>query len=773
MGLIVFLNALLQQSPAAQQGCANDVVVRLGGTLGSGETRNPAISGNGRYVAFESSAPELDGDFFSDVFVYDRVTCALELVSVNSSNIKGDNHSTEPSISYDGQSVAFMSRATNLVSFDPNGFHQDAFVRDRESGVTRMVSLGNSGVPVNVESATRVRISANGEHVVFVSEAATLVSGDTNDEADIFVRNLMTGVTLRVSIATDGTQGESPFSVGVADPVIDCCGRFVAFASEMNTLVPDDFNDRTDIFVHNLLFHSTIRASLTSIGAEVPFGNSEMPALTLDGRYVFFSSDENLVPGNTSCDGLFIRDLMMSSTSCLALDPLDVSNAQNARRPAVSNDGRYVTFSSYENYYVPGDTNFDADIFVHDQVTGRTRRASVSRFGSQPDLSTETSPGISGDGQIVVFDSLATNLVVGDNNDSEDVFVTRWVELPSPPEIALTLNGSFTAGLQGWQVFSTPDPTYIVTNTTGGELQFYRLAAPPGTSNQAVVFQNTGATVLAHMPVEARFRLGNSSSVRKRISVLIHDADFSDLAVCNFWLAPNAPMRNYVMRGHTTRFWSNATISFYAATPGSNGGFYHVDDVLLFIEPINDDDVTDCVDPTAPLPAGGDPSPTLLTNGNFSTGLAPWATFGQISWQITDSVFEFVRPPGTPAGVVLQATGQPLALHDIVTATLYLGNSSGVRKRATLLLHDLNFSDLSACTFWLPPNMPLSPYVMRTFATEPWANATFSLYPGTVGPDEWIRFTGAILQITPAATAPGTECWEPGAVSVRSLRRRP
>jgi hypothetical protein len=169
---------------------------------------------------------------------------------------------------------------------------------------------------------------------------------------------------------------------------------------------------------------------------------------------------------------------------------------------------------------------------------------------------------------------------------------------------------------------------------------------------------------------------------------------------------------------------------------------------------------------------GGAPGPTLFTNGDFSAGLAPWATFGQITWQITNGVFEFVRPPGTPAGVVLQTTGQSLSQHDILTVTFYLGNSSAARKRVTVLLHDSDFTDLSACTFWLSPNLPLSPYLMRTFATKPWTNATFSLYPGTVGPDEWIRFTDAVLQLTPGTTPLGTECREPGADSLMVVARQ-
>jgi Tol biopolymer transport system component len=762
----------LHTAPVARQSCGSETLVRLGSSTGFAASWNAAISGNGRYVAFESSASEFDGDSITDIFVYDRAVCTLELISVNSAETKGNLESQRPSISDDGRFVAFISHASNLVAADTNGFFRDAFVRDRLLGVTALISVSSTEVQPANDSAVSIRISGNGQVAVFVSEATTLVAGDTNNEADVFARDLIAGTTERVSVSSAGSQGDSPYSTGVWDPVLSADGRFVAFASSMNTLVPDDFNDSEDIFVRDRVMNLTVRASLRPDGTEAEFGGFASPALTADGQFVYFSSYDNLVPGNTSCDGLFIRDLVLSTTSCVTLDPADVIDYQSAERPAVSSDGRYVTFMSYEHYYVPGDTNFDADVFVHDQVTGVTRRVNVSALGLQAQYGSYTYPGISGDGQIVVFDSYAGNLVPGDFNEDTDVFVAAWARLPSPPEANLTSNGSFASGLQFWQPYATPAPTYIVTDTSAGELQFYRVEPPPGTSNQAVVFQNTGAALLPYAPVEARFRLGNSSTVRKRISVLVHDADFSDLSVCTFWLEASAPMRPYVMRTHTTRFWTNATISFYAATSGSDGGFYRVDDVLLFSQPINDDDVTDCLDPTAPVAPGGAPGPTLFTNGDFSAGLAPWATFGQITWQITNGVFEFVRPPGTPAGVVLQTTGQSLSQHDILTVTFYLGNSSAARKRVTVLLHDSDFTDLSACTFWLSPNLPLSPYLMRTFATKPWTNATFSLYPGTVGPDEWIRFTDAVLQLTPGTTPLGTECREPGADSLMVVARQ-
>ncbi len=269
--------------------------------------------------------------------------------------------------------------------------------------------------------------------------------------------------------------------------------------------------------------------------------------------------------------------------------------------------------------------------------------------------------------------------------------------------------------------------------------------------------------VVAAGGLEARFDLGNSSSVRKRISVLILESDFSDLSVCTFWLGPNAPLRAYRMRTHTTTAWTNASIYFYAASAGANGGAYQIDNVSLHQDPAVSSERTECVDPTAPAATSGVDGPSLLSNGDFGSGLSPWGLFGQIVQQIAGGVFEFYRPAGTPAGVVLQNTGQPAAANEILTATFELGNSSAVKKRVTILLHDNDFTDLMACTFWLPPGVPLSPYAVRGFATKAWTAATVSVYPATVGAEQWIRLDNVALRRTPSAAVIGVECLEPGA----------
>ena len=332
-----------------------------------------------------------------------------------------------------------------------------------------------------------------------------------------------------------------------------------------------------------------------------------------------------------------------------------------------------------------------------------------------------------------------------------------------PQNFNVVRNGSFALGANAWTTFATPDLSYIDSRVMNGVFEFNRVPPPPGTQNQTVVFQHTGIPLPGGAPVQAQFDLGNSSSVRKRISVLLLDSNFSDLHVCTFWIPPNSPLTTYHMRSHTTQPWNNAAIYFYAATAGSDGGYNRLDNVSMSFNATLPDDRTACEDPHAPTPPGGADGPDLLGNGNLEAGtLAPWATFGTLTSQVAGGVFEFIRPNSTPpAGVVLQPTGQPAAANEILTATFELGNSSAVRKRVTVLLHDSDFTDLAACTFWLSPGQALGAYSMSTYATTAWSNATISVYAASVGPDQWSRLDNVTFRSTPATVVSGTDCVEP------------
>lgn len=328
-------------------------------------------------------------------------------------------------------------------------------------------------------------------------------------------------------------------------------------------------------------------------------------------------------------------------------------------------------------------------------------------------------------------------------------------------ETNLVTNGTFAGGLSSWSTFGQPTSGDFVASVTGGVLSFYRQPLPPGTTGQGVVFQRFNVGLAAGTTLTARFDLANSSTMRKRITVLLHDDDFSDLQMCTFWLAAGSPMRQYLINTHVNQAWDNARISFYAGSTGSDGGAYLLDNVSVFTTVGPPADRTECVDPTTPGPQSFPDSNNMLVNGNFTAGMTPWTVFGQITHRIQGGVFEFVRPAGTPAGVVLQPTGVGLPLHARMTLTLRLGNSSGVRKRVTVLVHDIDFSDLSACTFWLAPGQALGTHTVKLFANKAWTGTTVSVYPSAVDTAQWIRMDDASLKVTLSAPLTGTECIDP------------
>ena len=356
-----------------QTGQTTRVSVASDGTQSNQHSYNPSISADGRYVAFESEATNLvsgDTNNHRDIFVHDRQTGQTTRVSVASGGAQANDFSSNPSISADGRYVAFISVANNLVGGNteppPNnpasgdtGVDHDVFVHDRQTGATTLVSVAMDGSEGG--ASEEVSISADGRYVAFWSWADNLVSGDTNKLPDIFVRDLQTNQTTRVSVASDGTQANN-FSF---EPSISADGRYVAFMSWADNLVSGDTNGDWDIFVHDRQTGATIRVSVATGGGQA---------------------------------------------------------AGRSQSPSISADGRYVAFASSASNLVSGDTNNHPDIFVHDRQTGVTMRVSVASDGTQT-YAFSSDPSISADGRYVAFGSEADNLVSGDTNGRFDIFV--------------------------------------------------------------------------------------------------------------------------------------------------------------------------------------------------------------------------------------------------------------------------------------------------------------------------------------------------------------
>ncbi|WP_293129507.1 calcium-binding protein [Microcoleus sp. bin38.metabat.b11b12b14.051] len=396
-----------------------------------GISQIPSISANGRFVAFSSEAANLvpgDTNNRSDIFVRDLSTNTTTRVSVDSAGNQGNDTSGSPSISADGRLVAFTSFAPNLVPGDTNN-RSDIFVRDLSTNTTTRISVdsaGNQGNGGVLIGFFIPSISANGRFVAFESYVPNLVPGDTNNRSDIFVRDLLTNTTTRVSVSAAGNQAINHSS----NPSISADGRFVAFSSEASNLVPGDTNNNDDIFVRDLLTNTTTRVSVDSAGNQ---GNGDCfkPSISANGRFVAFSSDaSNLVLGDTNnTSDIFVRDLSTNTTTRVSVDSAGNQGNDGSNFSSISADGRFVAFSSEASNLVPGDTNNNEDIFVRDLSTNTTTRVSVDSAGNQGNALSYI-PSISGDGNRVAFSSDASNLVPGDTN-SRDIFVVDLTNTPS------------------------------------------------------------------------------------------------------------------------------------------------------------------------------------------------------------------------------------------------------------------------------------------------------------------------------------------------------
>ena len=396
--------------------------------IGSSFFDIPSISANGRFVAFESKASNLvpgDTNNTYDIFVRDLSTNSTTLVSVDSAGNQGNEASLAASISADGRFVAFRSFATNLVPGDTNNL-SDIFVRDLLTNTTTRVSVDSAGNQQNDRSFTP-SISGDGRFVTFSSFASNLVSGDTNNNEDIFVRDLLTNTTTLVSVSSSGDRANDYSEF----PSISANGRFVAFRSFATNLVPGDTNNKGDIFVRDLLTNTTTLVSVSSNGDRANISSSS-GSISANGRFVAFSSlADNLVSDDTSFSGdIFVRDLSTNTTTRVSVDSAGNQGNRTSYTPSISADGRFVTFSSDASNLVPGDTNNKKDIFVRDLSTNTTTRLSVDSTGNQGNSDSQL-PSISANGEKVAFSSLAANLVPGDTNNSPDFFVADTGNTPS------------------------------------------------------------------------------------------------------------------------------------------------------------------------------------------------------------------------------------------------------------------------------------------------------------------------------------------------------
>ncbi len=440
-GLIAAALLVAAAPLAAQQ--TSRVSTSTTGTQGDRASNRPDLSADGLFLAFETNSTTfdaLDTNFVQDVYYRDLTTGVTERVSIGPLGVQGNGESKRSVISGDGNRIAFISLAGN---FDPLDFNltYDIFIRDRALGTTTLASRALTGLTGNAIS-TRPAISADGDWVVYRSSASDMVAADTNLADDILLYHVPTGALERVSVDSLGAQANG----GSDRPSISGDGNVIAFWSDASNLVAGDLNLQRDIFVRDRAAGTTVRISVSSTGVEAN-GPSSRPSVSDDGRYVAFHSDaSNLVAGDTNfAADVFVHDLLTGITEVISKDSAGVLSNALSSVPSISGDGRYVSYRSLASNLVPGDNNNSEDVFLHDRQTAITTILSRSTQNN-PGNGHSTRPSISADGSRTMFQSLATNMIALDTNLEEDCFLHEGFGFEGPPNTdSIGLSGPASA----------------------------------------------------------------------------------------------------------------------------------------------------------------------------------------------------------------------------------------------------------------------------------------------------------------------------------------
>ena len=390
------------------------------GTEANEQSYVSGISGDGNFIAFYSYANNLvagDSNRMPDCFVRDRATGTVTRVSLRSNGTQGNGGSYSPVVSGDGNIAAFYSDARNLVAGDLN-LLADVFVHELSTGTTTRVSVDSSGVEADGSSFLPI-ISDDGNIVAFQSSATNLVAGDTNAFSDVFVHDRTTGITTRVSVDSSGAEGNN----GSYSARISADGQFVFFYSDASNLVAGDTNAATDGFVHDRATGITTRVTIDSSGNEGN-GISYNGTISENGdKVAYYSLATNLVANDTNgVADIFVHDRTTGATTRASVDSSGAEGNNGSFTARISADGNFVAFISDANNLVAGDTNGFTDIFRHDLTTGETIRLSVDSAGLESN-GPSSGPWNSEDGRFTTFSSTATNLVANDTNAFSDVFL--------------------------------------------------------------------------------------------------------------------------------------------------------------------------------------------------------------------------------------------------------------------------------------------------------------------------------------------------------------
>ncbi|CAO3439531.1 beta strand repeat-containing protein [Azospirillum doebereinerae] len=398
--------------------------VAADGTPSAEESGAPVLSGDGRHAAFYGYGPDRTGAATRGVFVRNLQTGALTLVSAAADGTPGNQSGSPAALSRDGRYVVFTSASTNLVAGDTNG-QTDVFVKDMQTGSIVRASTASDGTQGNNRSAF-ASISADGRFVAFASDANNLVAGDVNRSQDVFVKDLQTGSVERASVRADGGGGLSTGSGAVypnsSAPKLSGDGRYLLFSSYASDLVPGGSGTSgatKGLFLKDRQTGALTQVNMAADGTALNVMNDI--ALSANGRYVAFSSYDDETGASSRNSNILVKDLQTGTVAMANLSAGGTQGDSGCYEVEVSDDGRYVAFTSDASNLVGGDVNGNGnDAFIKDMVTGEITRARGAGIlpGSGKGITDNLS--ISGDGRYLVGESDIDGLVNGDSNRKQD-----------------------------------------------------------------------------------------------------------------------------------------------------------------------------------------------------------------------------------------------------------------------------------------------------------------------------------------------------------------
>ncbi len=398
---------------------------------------SPQVSADGSVVAFatrDALVPEDTNDAF-DVYIFERATGVITCASVDVYGDAGNGDSAAPALSANGRYVAFQSGADNLGGIDQN-FATDVYVRDLLNGTTRIASGANGSVFAAHGSSYSAAISASGRYVAFQSSADDFVPGDTNFNYDIYIHDLDTGTLTRASM---GFAGEPTQHCG--DPSISADGQRVVFDSSAPNLVPGDGNGTTDVFLFDAALGS-LQAVSRNPGGTTASGSSYAARISADGeRVVFVSTADDVDPRDSNGVGdVYLARLDFGSLELVSLTPTGQAGNGVSRSPSISSDGQYAAFLSFATDLLPDSPPHQA-VYLRELASGRTWQADRPDGALLTSGSAAYFTSVSNGGRFVAFTTSGAGLDATDTNGVRDVYLRTTIEDPEVYCVANATSG--------------------------------------------------------------------------------------------------------------------------------------------------------------------------------------------------------------------------------------------------------------------------------------------------------------------------------------------